>query len=126
MPTTLRNSRTSWQTDHWGFLRPPFCSIITELRQTHMALSSDYIRTSLQALYGNNITSADIRAWCNMNDANYQTVTKKIDGFKTPPEVETEDNLEPMTKTSPFKSEISLLELSFLGSKATFKLSRTI
>jgi len=48
-----------------------------------MSLSSDYIRTSLQALYGNNVTSADIRAWCNMNDANYQTVTKKIDNFKT-------------------------------------------
>ena len=47
-----------------------------------MALSSDYIRTSLQALYGNNITTADIRAWCNMNDANYQTVTKKLDQFK--------------------------------------------
>ena len=48
-----------------------------------MALSSDYIRTSLQNLYGNTITGADIRAWCNMNDANYQTVTKKLDEFKT-------------------------------------------
>ena len=47
-----------------------------------MALSSDYIRTSLQNLYGNNITGADIRAWCNLNDANYQTVTKKLDQFK--------------------------------------------
>jgi hypothetical protein len=48
-----------------------------------MALSSDYIRTSLQSLYGQSVTSADIRAWCAMNDANYQTVTKKIDQFKT-------------------------------------------
>jgi len=47
-----------------------------------MALSSDYIRTSLQALYGNKITSADIKAWCNINDSNYQTVTKKIDDYK--------------------------------------------
>jgi hypothetical protein len=47
-----------------------------------MSLSSDYIRTSLQALYGNNVTGADIRAWCNMNDSNYQTVTKKIEQFK--------------------------------------------
>ena len=47
-----------------------------------MALSSDYIRTSLQNLYGNTITGADIRAWCNLNDANYQTVTKKLDQFK--------------------------------------------
>ena len=47
-----------------------------------MALSSDYIRTSLQNLYGNTVTGADIRAWCSMNDANYQTVTKKIDQYK--------------------------------------------
>jgi AAA domain (dynein-related subfamily)/CbbQ/NirQ/NorQ C-terminal len=47
-----------------------------------MALSSDYIRTSLQALYGNNVTGADIRAWCALNDSNYQTVTKKLDDFK--------------------------------------------
>jgi len=47
-----------------------------------MALSSDYIRTSLQALYGNNVTGADVRAWCALNDSNYQTVTKKIEHFK--------------------------------------------
>jgi hypothetical protein len=47
-----------------------------------MALSSDYIRTSLQALYGNSVTGADVRAWCAMNDSNYQTVTKKLDQFK--------------------------------------------
>jgi hypothetical protein len=47
-----------------------------------MALSSDYIRTSLQALYGNSVTGADIRAWCTLNDSNYQTVTKKLDQFK--------------------------------------------
>ena len=47
-----------------------------------MTLSSDYIRTSLQQLYGNNVTTADIRAWCSLNDCNYQTVTKKIDQFK--------------------------------------------
>ena len=47
-----------------------------------MALSSDYIRTSLQNLYGNTVTGADIRAWCSLNDANYQTVTKKLDQFK--------------------------------------------
>ena len=47
-----------------------------------MALTSDYICTSLQSLYGTKITSSDIRAWCNMNDTNYQTVTKKIDQFK--------------------------------------------
>ena len=53
-----------------------------ETKQT-MTLSSDYIRTSLQNLYGNKITSADIRAWCTLNDTNYQTVTKKLDQFKS-------------------------------------------
>jgi len=56
---------------------------MTMLKQSkRMALSSDYIRTSLQNLYGNTITGADIRAWCTLNDANYQTVTKKLDQFK--------------------------------------------
>ena len=48
-----------------------------------MPLSSDYIRTSLQGLYGNSITSGDIRAWCAMNSGNYQTITKKLDQYKT-------------------------------------------
>jgi hypothetical protein len=56
---------------------------MTRLKQSkQMALSSDYIRTSLQALYGSTVTGADIRAWCNLNDSNYQTVTKKLDQFK--------------------------------------------
>ena len=48
-----------------------------------MSLSSDYIRTALQALYGNTVTGADIRAWCNMNDSNYQTVSNKLAQYKT-------------------------------------------
>lgn len=48
-----------------------------------MTISSDYIRTSLQSLYGSEITSGDVRAWCAMNGSNYQTVTKKIDQYKT-------------------------------------------
>jgi len=47
-----------------------------------MTLSTDYIRTSLKNLYGNNITSADVRAWCSLNDTNYQTIVKKLDQFK--------------------------------------------
>ena len=43
-----------------------------------MALSPEYIRTSLQALYGSEFTAADVRAWCMMNDTNYQTVTNKL------------------------------------------------
>jgi len=62
----------------------PFCLYNNgvETKQT-MSLSSDYIRTSLQNLYGNNVTSADIRAWCNMNDTNYQTVSNKLYQYKT-------------------------------------------
>ena len=47
-----------------------------------MSLSSDYIRTSLQSLYGESVTSAEIRGWCAMNDANYQTVTNKLTQYK--------------------------------------------
>ena len=37
---------------------------------------------SLQDLYGDSVTAADIRAWCAMNDCNYQTVTNKISDCK--------------------------------------------
>ena len=47
-----------------------------------MALSADYIRTSLQALYGETVTSGDVRAWCAMNGHGYQTVTNKLNDFK--------------------------------------------
>ena len=47
-----------------------------------MTISSDYIITSLQAVYGESVTAADIRGWCAMNGANYQTVTKKLDSYK--------------------------------------------
>ena len=43
-----------------------------------MALSADYIRTSLQALYGETVTSGDVRAWCAMNGHGYQNVTNKL------------------------------------------------
>ena len=47
-----------------------------------MTISADYIRTSLQAVYGESVTAADIRAWCAMNGATYQTVTKKLSDYK--------------------------------------------
>ena len=47
-----------------------------------MGLSSDYICTSLQSLYGDSVTAGDIRAWCAMNGANYQTVTNKLIDYK--------------------------------------------
>jgi len=48
-----------------------------------MTVSADYIRTSLQAVYGESVTAADIRAWCAMNGSNYQTITNKLNAFKT-------------------------------------------
>jgi MoxR-like ATPase len=47
-----------------------------------MTISADYIRTSLQAVYGESVTAADIRAWCAMNGFNYQTVTNKLSDCK--------------------------------------------
>ena len=45
-------------------------------------MSTDYIISSLKALFGSNVTSADIRGWCASNGYNYQTVTNKIDDYK--------------------------------------------
>ena len=63
---------------------PPFCCYTNFVKQTNkpMSLSKDYIVTSLQALYGTDVTSADIRGWCAMNGSSYQTVTKKLDDYK--------------------------------------------
>jgi len=47
-----------------------------------MPLSADYIRTSLQSLYGESVTSAEVRAWCAMNGSNYQTVSNKLADYK--------------------------------------------
>jgi len=43
-----------------------------------MSISPEYVVTSLQALYGKNVTTSDVRAWCAMNGANYQTITNKL------------------------------------------------
>jgi len=48
-----------------------------------MGLSKESIVESLQATYGESVTSADIRAWCAMNDFNYQTVSNKLSDYKT-------------------------------------------
>ena len=47
-----------------------------------MSISAEYVRTSLQALYGSKITSSDVRGWCDMNGATYQTVSKKLEQYK--------------------------------------------
>jgi len=47
-----------------------------------MSLSTEHVISSLQELYGETVTSGDIRAWCAMNGSNYQTVTKKLEQHK--------------------------------------------
>ena len=48
-----------------------------------MSFSTSEICSALQSTYGESVTAADVRAWCAMNGANYQTVTNKIANYKT-------------------------------------------
>ena len=45
-------------------------------------MTSEQAIEKLKNLYGTEITSADIKAFCAMNDITYQTVTKKLQSFK--------------------------------------------
>ena len=47
-----------------------------------MGLSKSSIIESLQETYGESVTTADIRAWCAMNDCNYQTISNKLSDCK--------------------------------------------
>ena len=47
-----------------------------------MALSTEYIVSSLTNLYGSEVVTADVRAWCAMNDTTYNTVTRRLESFK--------------------------------------------
>ena len=45
-------------------------------------MTSEQAIEKLNNLYGTEITTADIKAFCAMNDITYQTVTKKLSNFK--------------------------------------------
>ena len=47
-----------------------------------MTLSTEYIVSSLQNLYGENVTTGDVRAWCSMNGTTYNTISKKLEDYK--------------------------------------------
>jgi len=47
-----------------------------------MAISTEYITSSLRNLYGSTVNSAELKAWCAMNGTTYQTVSKKMEDFK--------------------------------------------
>ena len=48
-----------------------------------MGLSKESIIESLRDSYGESVTSAEIKAFCMMNDFNYQTITNKLTDYKT-------------------------------------------
>ena len=43
-----------------------------------LKMTSEQAIEKLKNLYGTEITTADIKAFCAMNDITYQTVTKKL------------------------------------------------
>ena len=45
-------------------------------------MTADQVIEKLKALYGTEFTTAEIKAFCAMNDITYQTVTKKLQKFK--------------------------------------------
>jgi hypothetical protein len=70
------------ETDHWGLTTPFLCSIITSVQTKQMSLSKQSIIDCLRDSYGESVTSAEIKAFCQMNDFNYQTITNKLTDFK--------------------------------------------
>ena len=47
-----------------------------------MGLSKESIINCLRESYGESVTSAEIKAFCMMNDFNYQTITNKLTEYK--------------------------------------------
>ena len=47
-----------------------------------LKMTAEQAQEKLRNLYGNEITAADIKGFCAMNDITYQTVTKKLQDFK--------------------------------------------
>ena len=47
-----------------------------------LKMTKDQVLTKLRDLYGNEVTTPDIKAFCAMNDIAYATVTKKLTEFK--------------------------------------------
>ena len=49
---------------------------------TRLKMTDDQLIDSLKDLYGETITSADIKAWCAMNSMSYQTVSRRLANYK--------------------------------------------
>ena len=50
---------------------------------TRLKMTDDQLIDSLKDLYGESVTSADIKAWCAMNSMSYQTVSRRLANYKT-------------------------------------------
>ena len=70
------------ESEHWGLRTLSFCPIITSVQTKQMGLSKESIIECLRESYGESVTSAEIKAYCQMNDFNYQTVTNKLTDYK--------------------------------------------
>ena len=45
-------------------------------------MTEEQITDKLRSLYGSEFTTADIKAFCSMNDIHYNTVTRKLQKYK--------------------------------------------
>jgi hypothetical protein len=50
---------------------------------TRLKMTDDQLIDSLKDLYGETVTSADIKAWCAMNSMSYQTVSRRLANYKS-------------------------------------------
>ena len=65
-----------------GVRAPLSCTIMTSVQTNQMGLSKESIIECLRESYGESVTSAEVKAYCQMNDFNYQTVTNKLTDYK--------------------------------------------
>ena len=70
------------KSDHGEVSDLPFSSIIPSVQTNQMGLSKSSIIECLRESYGESVTSAEIKAFCQMNDFNYQTITNKLTDYK--------------------------------------------
>ena len=49
---------------------------------TNNSTMDDQVITELKSMFGNNLTSGDIRGFCASRNLNYQTVTRRLENFK--------------------------------------------
>jgi len=48
-----------------------------------ISVTDDQLISELQSLFGSDLSSGDIRGYCASRDLNYQTVTRRLESFKT-------------------------------------------